>query len=349
MPIDPAKTKARAAWKHAGTFYSLCLDEGSARLFAGGDDATVSVFNLGQLARGPLARWTKHDNYVSALEFVPTLPKPVVLSASYDRHVIWWDAMTGQPIRAVEAHAGWVRALAVLPEGSRVASAGDDMQVRLWETASGRLIASFVGHARQTPQGHVSALYGLAVSPDGRHLASGDRAGVVCIWETETGKLSQRFEIPALYTYDARQRQRSIGGIRALAFSPDGDLLAAGGIGPVGNVDGLGGPAHVEVCDWRTPQHRFTAEAQGHRAILNTLVFHPREPWLIGGGGGTDGGVLAFWRIDKARELLGGAHEPLAGQRIKTEGHIHNCRLHPRNGELFTAGYRKLEAWQLGS
>src|SRR5207244_1453043 len=127
--------------------------------------------------------------------------------------------------------------------GLRLVSVGDDMMVKVWETDSGRLLRTLSGHALCTPQGHVTALYAVAVSPDGKHIASGDRHGIVNIWELETGKLIHGFQVPTLYTYDPRQRKRSIGGIRTVVFSPDGQSLAVGGIGQVGNVDGLAGPA----------------------------------------------------------------------------------------------------------
>jgi WD40 repeat protein len=347
--IDPAKTKLESAFNHGGTFYSLAGD-GKGKLYAGSDDFGVHVFDPRSAKKEPLARWARHDNYVSALGCVERAGKRLVISGSYDRRLVWWDAAGGQVVRAIEAHEGWVRDLVVVPGGNLLASAGDDMRVKLWETDSGRLVRSLEGHALRTPQGHVTALYALAVSPDGKYLASGDRIGSVRVWELATGKLAQSFEVPTLYTYDPRQRKRSIGGIRALAFSPDGASLAAGGIGQVGNVDGLEGPAHVEVWDWRKPERRFAATAQGHKGMIESLLFEPSGTWLIACGGGSDNGFLAFWKTDATPMPAGQDKKPapVPTHRIKTDGHLHRLVLSPTGTELYAAGYRKLTVWTLG-
>lgn len=338
MTFDPAKLKVKASYKHPGTFYALALAPDGKRLFAGSDDYGIHVFDLAAEKKDPVARWAGHDNYVSALVCLRRGDRPLVVSGSYDRKLAWWDAAAGKPLRTLEAHAGWVRDLAATPDGNRLVSVGDDMRVKVWETDTGKPLLSLEGHAPQTPQGHVSALYAVAVSPDGKFLASGDRAGEVRVWEADAGRLAQRFEVPVLYTYDGRQRKRSIGGIRALAFAPDGNHLAVGGIGQVGNVDGLAGPAHVEVWDWRKPARRLAAGAQGHKALINSLLFHP-DGWLVAGGGGSDGGLLAFWKTDFA-----GQKEPIS-HRHKTDGHVHRVGLSASGTEVYAAGYRKLEVW----
>jgi WD40 repeat protein len=192
----------------------------------------------------------------------------------------------------------------------------------------------------------VTALYALAITADGKYAASGDRIGSVRIWELDSGKQVQAFEVPLLYTYDPRQRKRSIGGIRGLAFSGDGTLLAVGGVGQIENVDGLQGPAHTEVWDWRRPQRRLAAGAQGHKGLTNALLFHPDAPWLIGGGGGSDNGFLGFWKTDtlpaEARDT-----KDTPGQRVKTDGHIHRLALNREGNLLISAGHRKLDVWTL--
>jgi WD40 repeat protein len=346
MPsIDPTKAKVKTTYAHSLGFQSLCADPSGKRLYAGSEDYSIYVFDLDSPKKEPATKWTKHDNYVTALVAVVRSGKTLIVSGSYDRSLIWWDAAKGEALRTVAAHDAWLRNLAALPDGSRLASCGDDMLVKLWETDSGKLIRTFQGHDTKTPQGHVTALYSLAVSPDGKHLAGGARHGTVIVWETDTGKVAQKFEVPTLYTYDPRQRKRSIGGIRSLAFSRDGNFLAAGGIGQVGNVDGLEGPAHIEVWDWRKPQVRFTAGAQGHKALINDLIWHPDKTWLIGGGGGGDGGLVAFWKIDPMPDMP--KKDAVQGQRVKVDGHIHRMVLAATGTELYAAGHRRLDVWSL--
>src|SRR5438552_257273 len=86
-----------------------------------------------------------------------------------------------------------------------------------------------------------SKVYAVAFSADGYRLATGDKVGHVVVWDVESGKQLTTCEAPGMYTWDPVQRLHSIGGIRSLAFSPDGTRLAVGGMGKVGNIDHLEG------------------------------------------------------------------------------------------------------------
>ena len=368
--FDPTKIASKKVCKRPGKFLGLAADPDAQRLFAGSTDYHIHVYDLKAESKEPCASWLGHENYVSALVLAARPSGPQIISGSYDSHLLWWDTKSGEVVRDVQAHAGWIRDLTILPESGLVASCGDDMRIKLWDIETGQLVRTFEGHAKRTPQGHVTALYVLAASPDGKYLASGDRIGQVHVWDVQTGQQAASFQVPVLYTYDDRQRKRSIGGIRSLAFSPDGQWIAVGGIGQIGNVDGLQGPATIELWNWQVPKRLFATGAEGHKAILNQLQFWPDGGWIVGVGGGGDNGLLCVWKAeppaDAARsEAVADAarkEAPAENQdknkedkkedsvpvhKIKAEGHLHRLVLNPAAGEIYTAGHEKLEVWHL--
>jgi DNA-binding beta-propeller fold protein YncE len=48
------------------------------------------------------------------------------ISASWDSTLKVWDLETGQALRTLEGHSGWVHDVAVAPDGKRAVSASDD-------------------------------------------------------------------------------------------------------------------------------------------------------------------------------------------------------------------------------
>ena len=58
----------------------------------------------------------------------------------------------------------------------RLASAGHDHTVRIWEMPSGRLLRTLLGHT--------DVVYALAHSPDGKRLATASWDHTVKVWAT---------------------------------------------------------------------------------------------------------------------------------------------------------------------
>ena len=212
----------------------------------GGSDFTVCEVDLDQ-AKPEIKELGRHDSYVTGLALAGT----TLVSGGYDGRLIWWNIESHSKVREVDAHRKWIRHVAATPDGSVVASVADDMVCRLWEMESGRLIHELRGHAELTPSHLSSMLFACAISPDGRHVATGDKVGHIVVWDLESGQKLSALEAPVLYTWDPVQRRHSIGGIRSLAFSPDGTRLAVGGSGKISNIDHLDGKATVEVFDWQ--------------------------------------------------------------------------------------------------
>ena len=180
-------------------------------------------------------------------------------------------------------------------------------------------------------------LYGAAWSPDGRHLATGDKVGHVVIWDAATGQSVKTLEAPGMYTWDPVARRHSIGGIRSLAFSPDGQHLAVGGMGKVGNIDHLEGKARVEVFDWRAGKQ--VAEFPGDRfaGLVNRLAWAPDGSWLLGAGGAGEG-FLLFYDVAAKKTL----------RQEKLPMHVHDFDLSADAKELVCAGHNRITIHRLG-
>jgi hypothetical protein len=60
------------------------------------------------------------------------------VSASSDNTLKVWDVDTGWELRALQAHADWVRAVALSGDGRRAVSASDDNTLKAWDVDTGR-------------------------------------------------------------------------------------------------------------------------------------------------------------------------------------------------------------------
>jgi WD40 repeat protein len=54
-----------------------------------------------------------------------------------------WDLETGRALRTLEGHADSVRGVAVTADGRRAASASGDHTLKVWDLASGMVLATF--------------------------------------------------------------------------------------------------------------------------------------------------------------------------------------------------------------
>ncbi|HEX8147386.1 MAG TPA: hypothetical protein VF591_09425 [Pyrinomonadaceae bacterium] len=138
---------------------------------------------------------------VSVAEFIPVPYGPegrTVLVEREDDLVTVFEAATGREVSVLdhrtETHKGkdllrlaltgrvrWLRMRPVLsPDGRLVVTANGDKAPKLWEAATGRLVAALKGHG--------DIVYNAAFSPDSRLLATETRTGTVHLWDAATGR-----------------------------------------------------------------------------------------------------------------------------------------------------------------
>jgi len=332
MPAgNPDSLKLSNTLSRKDIVFSIARQPGSSRAFLASSEFKVYETDLAQ-AKPQDKPLSSHNSYVTSV----ALAGKLLISGAYDGRLIWWDVEQASEVRGIEAHTKWIRRVAATPDGKLVASVADDMVCRLWDTATGKPVRELRGHEEKTPHHYPSMLYACTFSPDGRYLATGDKVGHVVVWETTTGKQAAVLETPVMYTWDPTARRHSIGGIRSLAFSADGKLLAVGGMGKVGNIDHLEGKARVEVFEWQKGQRSHEFPGEKFTGLVEHLEFHPKGDWLLAAGGAGDG-FLMFLDLATKKYL----------RQEKAGMHVHDFTFNDARDTLYAVGHQRIQVFEM--
>jgi WD40 repeat protein len=205
-------------------------------------------------------------------------------SGSRDTTVKLWDVASRRKLRTLDGHTGWVNSVAFSPDGRTLASGSFDGSVKLWDVSTGKVLRVLAGLP-----GYPNF---FAFSPDGLTLASsGDGTGIK-LWHVATGT-----EVRTLP-----------GATHSLAFSPDGRILATGGLhrNRVGNlVTGTDTRASAArssgaIVLWDMATGTELRELSGHADIVTSLAFSPDGRTLASG---SEDKSIILWDVATGREL----------------------------------------------
>jgi WD40 repeat protein len=329
MP-NPDKLKLVKDHGHKAIAFSVARVPDSNRVYIGCSDFKVYEAEVTAAKFEPKELYA-HGSYVTGV----ALAGKTLVSGSYDQRLTWYDIDAKKEIRSHEAHAKWIRGVFASRDGKLIASVADDMVCRLWDVASGKMLHELRGHAEQTPHGFGSMLYAAAFSKDGKHLATADKVGKAIVWEVSSGKKLAEVEAPIMYTWDPKQRLHSIGGIRSVAFSPDGKTLALGGTGKIGNIDHLEAKARIELFDWRS-QKRLAEYVSDRQGLANHLEYGPDGKWLLAAGGAGEG-FLAILDADGKKTI----------KSEKAGMHIHDVVLSEDAETIIAVGHNKVALFEM--
>lgn len=181
-------------------------------------------------------------------------------------HLLNVQTDTPKP-QLIGQHVGSANQLAMFPDGQRVASVGDDRQLRIWHLESGEQLAT-IGMGNSS----LEALCAVAISPDGEIVATG--SDVVQLWEVKTQKL-----ISKLTSFDYN--------VQSLAFAPNGQEIAVGSRYDRVRLLSLDGNVLGEIED--DSRHESLAFTPDGRQLL--IPSRPHSPQLLEG-------CVNVWRSD---------------------------------------------------
>ncbi|MEA3013116.1 MAG: hypothetical protein QOD42_1661 [Sphingomonadales bacterium] len=211
--------QVRALQGHGGTVWTLAWSPDGQWLATAGEDKLIRIWRARD---GALARTLAgHELNIWSVRFSPD--SRLLASGSFDHSIRLWDVASGRMVRRLPGHDQAVVSVAFSPDGQLLASGGDDSTVRIWRVADGAQVRTLTGGSD-----HV---YAVAFSPDGRWLASGGRArgAFWTAWHQLTGQGPKGPAVRLWRVADGALQAtlEHSDDVNALAFSPDGRLLAA--------------------------------------------------------------------------------------------------------------------------
>lgn len=228
---------------------------------AGSEDQTAIVWDLadGQ----PLHIYRGHSEPLATAHFSPD--SQYVVTPSWDQTVRLWSTRSDQPLAVLRGHRGGVYNAEFSADTNQVITAGEDHTIRIWDVPAGTLT--------EVLKGHTDGIHGVNLLPDGQHAWSSSTDGTARIWDTRRREL--------------RRWQSKAKRLTALAVSPDGQRIAAGG-------------ADADGFLWRTDGIGLSQVFKGHRDALTVVEFSPDGTKFLTG---SRDGVLRLYSADSG-ELL---------------------------------------------
>ena len=342
-----SQQKVLGPLRHSHGITSIAWEPNGQRIAAGGFDQAIKVWDA--TAGREIVTLRGHDDPITSIAWGPD---GRLATAGSDGTMKVWDSLHDQESSVLAADRQRATSVAWSPDGSRLASAGDEGIIRIWGAATRHEQLAIPAHDEHKIVPQYGLIRSLAWSPDGTQIASAGLDGAAKIWDAFTGRelfalpaghgavwcvawkpdgtalaaglqdgtigIAEHFDNPATVRFfqaheNPGRAAETPDGVRALAWSPQGDRLASGGFDKLVKV-------------WDPTRATELVRMEGHDHQIIALCWRP------------DGKVLASGAADS----LVITWDAATGQKLQTmRGHndfVDAVKWSPDGSRLASAG-----------
>jgi len=222
--------------------------------------------------------------------------------------VVLEHAMTGHNLGIV----------GITANGKKAASVGMDATIRLWDLENAQELANI--------EGSPSDMWSICFSPDGTKIATGATGADVKVFN-EKHSLRNSLKIYDAETCEEIQRV-SAGGkcpfVLSLAYSPDGTLLAIGG------MDGI-------ITIFSTDNYDTFNVIEGHAMPIRSIAFSSDSQFMMSAS--DDGHIKVY----------DASHKNLVGTLSGHSGWVLSVAFGPDNTAVSCSADKTVKVWNVGT